>query len=66
MKGYYRITGRVDDVVIVSGHNLGTAPIEDAINEHPAVAESAIVGFPHDKRECIIWLYSKRNRRVSR
>ena len=46
--GYYRITGRVDDVVIVSGHNLGTAPIEDAITEHPAVAESAIVGFPHD------------------
>ncbi|MCG8881570.1 acetate--CoA ligase [Tenacibaculum finnmarkense] len=45
--GYYRITGRVDDVIIVSGHNLGTAPIEDAINEHPAVAESAIVGFPH-------------------
>jgi acetyl-CoA synthetase len=46
--GYYRITGRVDDVIIVSGHNLGTAPIEDAVNEHPAVAESAIVGFPHD------------------
>ena len=46
--GYYRITGRVDDVVIVSGHNLGTAPIEDAINEHQSVAESAIVGFPHD------------------
>lgn len=46
--GYYRITGRVDDVIIVSGHNLGTAPIEDAIDEHPAVAESAIVGFPHD------------------
>jgi acetyl-CoA synthetase len=46
--GYYRITGRVDDVIIVSGHNLGTAPIEDAINQHPAVAESAIVGFPHD------------------
>ena len=46
--GYYRITGSVDDVVIVSGHNLGTAPIEDAINEHQAVAESAIVGFPHD------------------
>lgn len=46
--GYYRITGRVDDVIIVAGHNLGTAPIEDAINEHPAVAESAIVGFPHD------------------
>jgi acetyl-CoA synthetase len=38
----------VDDVIIVSGHNLGTAPIEDAINEHNAVAESAIVGYPHD------------------
>ncbi len=46
--GNYRITGRIDDVIIVSGHNLGTAPIEDAVNEHPAVAESAIVGFPHD------------------
>ena len=46
--GYYKITGRVDDVIIVSGHNLGTAPIENSINEHPAVAESAIVGFPHD------------------
>ncbi|MGC6478863.1 MAG: acetate--CoA ligase [Flavobacteriaceae bacterium] len=46
--GYYRITGRVDDVIIVSGHNLGTAPIEDAINEHQSVAESAIVGQPHD------------------
>lgn len=46
--GNYRITGRVDDVVIVSGHNLGTAPIENAINEHEKVAESAVVGFPHD------------------
>ena len=46
--GNYRITGRVDDVIIVSGHNLGTAPIEDAINQHPLVAESAVVGFPHD------------------
>ncbi len=46
--GYYRITGRVDDVIIVSGHNLGTAPIEDVINEHQFVAESAIVGYPHD------------------
>ena len=44
----YRITGRVDDVVIVSGHNLGTAPIEDAINLHKNVVESALVGFPHD------------------
>ena len=47
-QGNFRITGRVDDVIIVSGHNLGTAPIEDAINEHEKVAESAIVGFPHD------------------
>ncbi|MAZ73081.1 MAG: acetate--CoA ligase [Flavobacteriaceae bacterium] len=47
-EGLYRITGRVDDVIIVSGHNLGTAPIEDAIDEHPNVSESAIVGFPHD------------------
>ncbi|MDG2504528.1 MAG: acetate--CoA ligase [Crocinitomicaceae bacterium] len=46
--GMYRITGRVDDVIIVSGHNLGTAPIEDAINEHSEIAESAIVGFPHE------------------
>tara|TARA_B100001996_G_C18666687_1_gene595154 strand:- start:209 stop:2113 length:1905 start_codon:yes stop_codon:yes gene_type:complete len=46
--GNYRITGRVDDVVIVSGHNLGTAPIENAINEHPKVVESAVVGFPHE------------------
>jgi acetyl-CoA synthetase len=47
-QGNFRITGRVDDVVIVSGHNLGTAPIENAINEHPDVVESAVVGFPHD------------------
>ena len=46
--GYYRITGRVDDIIIVSGHNLGTAPIEDAINEHEYIAESAVVGFPHE------------------
>lgn len=45
---YYRITGRLDDVIIVSGHNLGTAPIEDAINEHVNVSESAIISLPHD------------------
>ncbi|TDQ29849.1 acetate--CoA ligase [Tenacibaculum caenipelagi] len=55
--GYYRITGRVDDVIIVSGHNLGTAPIEDAINEHPAVAESAIVGFPHEVKGNALYGY---------
>lgn len=46
--GYYRITGRVDDVIKVSGHLLGTAEIENAINEHPDIVESAVVGFPHD------------------
>ena len=46
--GNYRITGRVDDVVIVSGHNLGTAPIEDVINMHDNVVEIALVGYPHD------------------
>ncbi|WP_432412430.1 acetate--CoA ligase [Rasiella sp. SM2506] len=55
--GYYRITGRVDDVIIVSGHNLGTAPIEDSINEHPAVSESAIVGFPHDVKGSALYGY---------
>ena len=47
-EGNFRITGRVDDVVIVSGHNLGTAPIENALNAHESVVESAVVGFPHD------------------
>ncbi|MGV8096760.1 MAG: acetate--CoA ligase [Mangrovibacterium sp.] len=45
--GYYRILGRVDDVINVSGHRLGTAEIENAINEHPLVNESAVVGYPH-------------------
>jgi acetyl-CoA synthetase len=46
--GYYRITGRVDDVLNVSGHRLGTAEIENALDEHPKVVESAVVGYPHD------------------
>jgi len=45
--GFYRITGRVDDVMNVSGHRLGTAEVENAINQHPDVVESAVVGFPH-------------------
>jgi acetyl-CoA synthetase len=45
--GYYRILGRVDDVINVSGHRMGTAEVENAINEHPLVNESAVVGFPH-------------------
>ena len=55
--GNYRITGRVDDVIIVSGHNLGTAPIENAINEHDNVVESAIVGFPHDVKGNALYAY---------
>ena len=46
--GYYRITGRVDDVLNVSGHRLGTAEIENAVDEHPNVVETAIVGYPHE------------------
>jgi acetyl-CoA synthetase len=46
--GYYRIIGRVDDVINVSGHRIGTAEVEDAINKHPWVVESAVVGYPHD------------------
>ncbi|HYD16852.1 MAG TPA: acetate--CoA ligase [Patescibacteria group bacterium] len=56
-KGYYRITGRVDDVINVSGHRLGTAEIEDALNSHPKIAESAVVGFPHDIKGQGIYAY---------
>ena len=45
--GYYRITGRVDDVINVSGHRMGTAEVENALDEHPCVIESAVVGYPH-------------------
>ena len=55
--GYYWITGRVDDVINVSGHRLGTAEIESAINEHVAVSESAVVGFPHDIKGQGIYAY---------
>lgn len=55
--GYYWITGRVDDVINVSGHRLGTAEIESAIDEHEAVAEAAVVGFPHDIKGQGIYAY---------
>jgi len=55
--GDYRIIGRIDDVVIVSGHNLGTAPIEDVIDEHHAIVESAIVGYPHDIKGNALYAY---------
>ncbi len=55
--GYYRILGRMDDVINVSGHRLGTAEIENAINEHPLVSESAVVGFPHEIKGQGIYAY---------
>ncbi|XP_005301635.2 acetyl-coenzyme A synthetase 2-like, mitochondrial isoform X2 [Chrysemys picta bellii] len=47
-QGYYQLTGRLDDVINVSGHRLGTAELEDTVNQHRAVAESAVIGFPHE------------------
>src|SRR5258705_12482475 len=55
--GYYRITGRVDDVINVSGHRIGTAEVESAINMHPDIVESAVVGFPHDIKGQGIYAY---------
>ncbi len=55
--GYYWITGRIDDVINVSGHRLGTAEIESALVAHPAVAEAAVVGFPHDIKGQGIYAY---------
>ncbi|MDJ1472024.1 acetate--CoA ligase [Cytophagaceae bacterium DM2B3-1] len=55
--GYYRILGRVDDVINVSGHRLGTAEVENAINSHPLVIESAVVGFPHEVKGQGIYAY---------
>ncbi len=55
--GNYRITGRVDDIVIVSGHNLGTAAIENAIDEHENVVESAVVGYPHEVKGNALYAY---------
>ncbi|HLX90371.1 MAG TPA: AMP-binding protein, partial [Puia sp.] len=56
-KGNYRITGRVDDVLNVSGHRIGTAEVENAINMHTGVVESAVVGFPHDIKGQGIYAY---------
>ena len=56
-QGYYRITGRVDDVINVSGHRIGTAEVENAINEHSKVVESAVVGYPHSIKGQGIYAY---------
>jgi acetyl-CoA synthetase len=55
--GYYKITGRVDDVINVSGHRIGTAEVENALNMHTGVVESAVVGFPHDIKGQGIYAY---------
>jgi acetyl-CoA synthetase len=55
--GYYRITGRVDDVMNISGHRIGTAEVENAINMHTGVIESAVVGYPHDIKGQGIYAY---------
>ena len=55
--GYYWITGRVDDVINVSGHRMGTAEIESALVAHPKVAEAAVVGYPHDLKGQGIYAY---------
>jgi len=55
--GMYRIIGRVDDVINVSGHRIGTAEVENAINQHPQVVESAVVGYPHDIKGQGIYAY---------
>jgi acetyl-CoA synthetase len=55
--GFYRITGRVDDVLNVSGHRIGTAEVENAINMHAGVIESAVVGYPHDLKGQGIYAY---------
>ncbi|NWZ76531.1 ACS2L synthetase, partial [Poecile atricapillus] len=47
-EGYYQLTGRLDDVINISGHRLGTAEVEDVVNHHVAVAESAVIGYPHE------------------
>ncbi|KFO09682.1 hypothetical protein N312_06268, partial [Balearica regulorum gibbericeps] len=47
-EGYYQLTGRLDDVINISGHRLGTAEVEDIVNHHAAVAESAVIGYPHE------------------
>ena len=59
--GYYWITGRVDDVIIVSGHNLGTAEIESAFVSHPDVAEAAVVGYPHEIKGNGLYCYVSLN-----
>ena len=63
-EGYYWITGRVDDVINVSGHRLGTAEIESALVAHPSVAEAAVVGYPHGLKGQSVYAYVTLKREV--
>ncbi len=63
--GRYRIIGRVDDVINVSGHRIGTAEVEDAINQHPEIVESAVIGYPHDIKGQGIYAYVKATHEVA-
>lgn len=63
--GYYRITGRVDDVINVSGHRIGTGEIEDAIGEYPDAVESAVVGYPHEIKGQGIYVFVICNKEIS-
>ncbi|KFV99598.1 hypothetical protein N327_01769, partial [Fulmarus glacialis] len=67
-EGYYQLTGRLDDIINISGHRLGTAEVEDVVNDHVAVAESAVIGYPHEIKgegkmlaflplKCLSWGY---------
>ena len=64
--GYYKITGRVDDVINVSGHRMGTAEVESALVSHPDVAEAAVVGFPHEIKGQGIFAYVTLNTGVAK
>ncbi|NWX02962.1 ACS2L synthetase, partial [Caloenas nicobarica] len=61
-EGYYQLTGRLDDIINISGHRLGTAEVEDVVNHHVAVAESAVIGYPHEIKgegETLAFLHPK-------
>jgi acetyl-CoA synthetase len=64
--GYYWITGRIDDVINVSGHRMGTAEIESALVSHPKVAEAAVVGYPHDIKGTSIYAFVTLNSGVEK
>ncbi|MBW2560846.1 MAG: acetyl-coenzyme A synthetase, partial [Deltaproteobacteria bacterium] len=64
--GYYQITGRIDDVINVSGHRMGTAEVESALVKHASVAEAAVVGYPHEIKGQSIYAYVTLNTGVEK